>query len=54
MTERTLIESQRGRRLETRRFDEEPTDLDLTAEDRAAQLAELPDDHEPNAPRVLL
>jgi hypothetical protein len=38
--------------METHRFDEEPTQVDPSIAERA-QLAELPEEYEPNAPRVL-
>jgi hypothetical protein len=50
---RTVIQTQRGHRLQTSRFEDEPTVVDPSTEDRALQLVELPIDHEPNAPRAL-
>jgi hypothetical protein len=54
---RTRIDSLRGQRLETRRFEEEPTLVDAFAASRVGdqqRFAELPSTYEPGAPRTFM
>jgi hypothetical protein len=60
-TDRTLVDTPRGRRLETSRHEDEPTAVDALAGFRAAaecgellDVAELPAVYEPAAPRTFL
>lgn len=60
-TDRTLVDTPRGRRLETRRNEDEPTAVDALAGYRAAvergellDVDELPAEYEPGAPRTFL
>jgi hypothetical protein len=65
LTERTRVLTARGRQLETRPFDADPTEVDPLAAlraaierahlvDRGELLAELPERFEPCAPRCFL